>query len=178
MKGNVITITSSQEERDAKSNIVANLGYIFQKANYKTLIVDFDLYSPMLHKLFNINLNSGVSDFLAGKEDNLDNLIQHTKYDKLDIITAGSIREDASELILSKRLYFLLGILKKRYNYIFINAIPLTLEADVLYIMKYSDVNLIVVQQEFTKKSFIESIEDYIGEYKFKNIAILAITNS
>ncbi len=47
-----------------------------------------------------------------------------------------------------------------------------------LYIMKYSDVNLIVVQQEITKKSFIESIQDYIGEYKFKNIAILAVTNS
>jgi len=178
MRGNVITITSSKEERVAKSKIVANLGYIFQKADYKTLLIDFDLYSPFLHKLLDVELNMGVSEFLAGKEDNIDRLIQHTKHKKLDIITAGSIRDDASELILSKRLYFLLGILKKRYDYIFIDAIPLTLEADVLYIMKYSDVNLIVVQQEITKKSFIESIEDYIGEYKFKNIAILAITNS
>jgi len=37
-----------------------------------------------------------------------------------------------------KGSYFLLGILKKKYDYIFIDAIPLTLEADVLYIMKYS----------------------------------------
>jgi capsular exopolysaccharide synthesis family protein len=178
MKGNVVTVTSSREEREAKSNIVANLGYIFQKANYKTLIIDFDLYYPILHKLFDLELNVGVSDFLARQEDNIERLVQHTKYSKLDIITAGSLRDDASELILSKRLYFLLGILKKKYDYIFIDAIPLTLEADVLYIMKYSDVNLIVVQQEITKKSFIESIQDYIGEYKFKNIAILAVTNS
>jgi len=175
--GNVITITSSRK-REAKSNIVANLGYVFQKADYKTLIIDFDLYSPMLHKLFDLELNLGVTDFLAGGENDINKLIQHTKYPKLDILTAGSIREDVSELILSKRLYFLLAILKKRYNYIFIDAIPLTLEADVLYIMKYSDVNLIVIQQGFTTKSFIESIQDYIGEYKFKNIAILAVTES
>jgi len=175
--GNVITITSSNA-REAKSNIVANLGYVFQKAEYKTLIIDFDLYSPTLHKLFDLDLNMGATDFLAGVENDINRLIQHTKYPKLDIMTAGSIKEDVSELILSKRLYFLLGILKKRYNYIFIDAIPLTLEADVLYIMKYSDVNLIVVQQGLTKKSFIESIQDYIGEYKFKNIAILAVTDS
>ncbi len=111
-------------------------------------------------------------------ESDVDKLIQDTKYKNLDIMSAGSITKDTSELILSKRLYFLLGILKKRYNYIFIDAIPLTLEADVLYIMKYSDVSLITVQQGFTQKSFIESIQDYIGEYKFKNIAILAVTNS
>ncbi len=65
MKGNVVTVTSSREEREAKSNIVANLGYIFQKANYKTLIIDFDLYYPILHKLFDLELNVGVSDFLG-----------------------------------------------------------------------------------------------------------------
>jgi len=175
--GNVISITSSRY-REAKSNIVSNLGYIFQKADYKTLIIDFDLYSPKLHNIFDLNTNLGASDFLAGNESNVDRLIQNTKYRNLDIMSAGSITEDSSELILSKRLYFLLGILKKRYNYIFIDAIPLTLEADVLYIMKYSDVSLITVQQGFTQKSFIESIQDYIGEYKFKNIAILAVTNS
>ncbi len=176
-KGNVILVTSSKA-REGKTNIVANLGYIFQKANYKTLIIDFDLYNPQIHKVFNLNLNIGTGEYLHAQENDMDNLIQKTKYENLDILTAGSITEDASELILSRRLYFLLEIVKKRYNYIFIDAIPLSIEADVLYIMKYSDVNLITVQEEFTRKSFITGIQKHIGEYKFKNIAILAITNS
>ncbi len=56
--GNVISITSSRY-REAKSNIVSNLGYIFQKADYKTLIIDFDLYSPKLHNIFDLNTNLG-----------------------------------------------------------------------------------------------------------------------
>jgi capsular exopolysaccharide synthesis family protein len=177
-KGNVILVTSSKE-REAKTNVVANLGYIFQKANYKTLIIDFDLYNPTLHKVFNKDLNIGTSEYLDARENDIDKLIQkHEKFENLDILTAGSITEDVSELILSRRLYFLLETVKKRYNYIFIDAIPLVLEADVLYIMKNSDVNLITVQDNLTKKSFISDIQKHIGEYKFKNIAILAVTNS
>ena len=175
--GNVILITSSPD-REGKSTIVSNLGYIFQKANYKTLIIDFDLYDPKLHSYFNLGLDKGVSDYLAIKENEIDNIIQKTGHDNLDVITAGSTRDDASELILSPRLWVMLGILKKRYNYIFIDAIPLRIEADVLYIMKYSDVNLINVQEGLTKKSFISNIQKHIGEYKFKNIALLGVVNS
>jgi capsular exopolysaccharide synthesis family protein len=175
--GNVILITSSKD-RESKSTIVANLGYIFQKADYKTLIVDFDLYKPQLHSYFNLNLDKGVSEFLDAKENDIDKIIQHTDHPNLDIITAGSSRDEASELILSRRLYFFIKILKKRYNYIFIDAIPLTIEADVLYIMKESDVNLITIQEGLTKKKFISNIQNSIGEYKFKNIALLAITDS
>jgi len=174
--GNVILITSSPD-REGKSTIVSNLGYIFQKANYKTLIIDFDLYDPKLHNYFNLGLDRGVSDYLAIKENEIANIIQKTGHDNLDVITAGSTRDDASELILSPRLWVMLGILKKRYNYIFIDAIPLRIEADVLYIMKYSDVNLITVQEGLTKKSFISNIQKHIGEYKFKNIALLGVVN-
>ncbi len=175
-KGNVILVTSSPL-REAKTNIVSNLGYIFQKAEYKTLIMDFDIYNPKVHKGFNLNLGIGVSDYLAGEENSMDILIQKTKYKNLDILTAGSIKDDISELILSRRLFFLIETVKKRYSYIFIDAIPLTMEADVLYIMKYSNVNLITIQEDYTRKSFIKNIQTKIGEYKFKNIAILAITN-
>jgi len=172
--GNVILITSSPD-RESKSTIVANLGYIFQKANYKTLIIDFDLYDPKLHSYFNLKLDKGVSDYLAIKENDIENIIKKTGHENLDIITAGSSRDDASELILSPRLWVMIQILQKRYNYIFIDAIPLRIEADVLYIMKYSDVNLIIVQEGVTKKSFISSIQKHIGDYKFKNIALLAL---
>jgi len=174
--GNVILITSSPD-RESKSTIVSNLGYIFQKANYKTLIIDFDLYDPKLHSYFNLKLNKGVSDYLAIKENDINKIIQKTGHDNLDVITAGSTRDDASELILSPRLWVMIGILKKRYNYIFIDAIPLRIEAEVLYIMKYSDVNLITVQEGLTKKSFISNIQKHIGDYKFKNIALLGVIN-
>jgi len=174
--GNMILITSSKE-RESKSTIVAHLGRIFQKANYKTLIIDFDLYEPKLHNYFDLNLENGVSEFLGAKENDVDKLIKKTSYENLDVMTAGAKEEDASELILSDRLYFLIKILKKKYNYIFIDAIPLRIEADVLYIMKYSNVNLITIQEGVTKKSFIANIQNSIGEYKFKNIALLAVTN-
>jgi len=169
-KGNVILITSSVS-KEGKTTVASNLSSIFQMANYKSIIIDLDLYKPTLHKKFHINYEGGVSNCLRGKES-LGEIIFSTAYPNLDIIPAGPISADAPELILSKRFNNMLETLKKRYEYIFIDSAPLSVVADTLYLMQYADINLIVIRKNFTKKSFITELEDTILEHNFQNIAL------
>jgi capsular exopolysaccharide synthesis family protein len=169
-KGNVILITSSVS-KEGKTTVASNLSTIFQMANYKSIIVDLDLYKPTLHKKFNINYQGGISNYLRGKES-LGEIIFSTAYPNLDIIPAGPISADAPELILSKKFNSMLETLKERYEYIFIDSAPFSVVADTLYLMQYTDINLIVVRKNFTEKSFITELEDTIEEHGFKNVAL------
>jgi capsular exopolysaccharide synthesis family protein len=169
-KGNVIFITSSVSQ-EGKTTVASNLSSIFQMANYKSIIVDLDLYKPTLHKKFNINYEGGVSNYLRGKET-LGEIIFSTAYPKLDIIPAGPISADAPELILSKKFNTMLETLKERYEYIFIDSAPFSVVADTLYLMQYADINLIVIRKNFTLKSFIIELEEMIEKHDFKNVAL------
>ena len=170
-KGNTILVTSSVTN-EGKATIVSTLSTLFQKAGYKCIIVDMDLYQPTLHEFFNISRDIGMSSYL-NKKDSIGDIIHKTSYQNLDIIPAGPIAPNASELILSKRLNSLLSTLQNRYDYIFINATPLSLVADTHYLMQFTDINMISVRKGYTEKSFLLNLDKTIKERKVKNIGIL-----
>jgi len=174
-KGNTILITSSIE-KEGKTTITANLSSIFQIAGYKSIVIDLDLYQPRLHKFFEIDHEFGISTYLNGK-NTLGEIIFSTAHKGLDIIPAGPIAPNASELILSDRLKSLLGHLQNRYDYIFIDSAPFTTVADTLYLMQFSDINLIVIRENFTKKSFLSNLEQMINQHEFKNTGLILNTN-
>jgi len=174
-KGNTILITSSIEQ-EGKTTITANLSSIFQMAGYKSIVIDLDLYQPRLHKFFKIEHEVGISTYLNGKST-LGEIIFSTAHKGLDIIPAGPLAPNASELILSERLKSLLKHLQSRYDYIFIDAAPFTTVADTLYLMQFSDVNLIVIRENFTKKSFLSSFDQIVKQHGFKNTGLIFNAN-
>lgn len=175
-KGNTILITSSVAN-EGKATIVATLSTLFQKAGYKSIIVDMDLYQPTLHEFFNISKDIGMSTYL-NKKDSIGDIISSTSYQNLDIIPAGPIAPNASELILSKRLNSLLSTLQNRYDYIFINSAPLSLVADTYYLMQFTDTNMISVRKGYTDKSFLFNLNKTIKERKIKNTGILFLEHN
>ena len=170
-KGNIILITSSVAN-EGKATIVSTLSTVFQKAGYKSIIIDLDLYQPTLHEFFKINRDIGMSTYL-NKKDSIGDIISSTSYQNLDIIPAGPIAPNASELILSQRLNSLLTTLQNRYDYIFINAAPLSLVADTHYLMQFTDINMISVRKDYTDKSFLFNLDKTIKERKIKNTGLL-----
>ncbi|MCK5854011.1 MAG: polysaccharide biosynthesis tyrosine autokinase [Sulfurovaceae bacterium] len=170
-KGNTILITSSVAN-EGKATIVSTLSTVFQKAGYKSIIVDMDLYQPTLHEFFNINKDIGMSTYL-NKKDSIGDIISSTSYQNLDIIPAGPIAPNASELILSKRFNSLLSTLQNRYDYIFINAAPLSLIADTHYLMQFTDTNMISIRKGYTDKSFLFNLDKTLKERKIQNTGLL-----
>lgn len=61
LKTIVVTSTGPQE---GKSSVVANLGILMAQGGSKVLLVDSDLRSPTLSKIFNVPNSSGLTDLL------------------------------------------------------------------------------------------------------------------
>lgn len=168
---NTILITSTVPS-EGKSTTAANLGAILEMAKYKTVLINFDLRKPTLHKFFNISNEKGLDSYLNGLSS-VEDIIQTTEFANLDIIGSGAISHDPSELILSKELPKLFAELKKMYDYIIIDTAPIGIVNDTNLLMQYADLNLIMIREDYAKKEFITTLEEMIDKYKFENIGLL-----
>ncbi len=170
-QANVILVTSTIAG-EGKSTIVANLGAIFQMAHIKTIVINLDLRKPTLHHYFNVSNSAGMSTYLSGK-NRIEEIIQSTEYENLDIIASGPIPPNPSELILTDKLDKLVDKLKEDYEYIFIDSAPLGLVTDTMHLMQYADISLIVFRENYAKKSFLTDLNNLVQQYDLKHIGLV-----
>lgn len=150
-EGKIILITSSLPN-DGKSLISVNVASIFAISGKKTLLIGYDLRKPSLHKIFGLNATHGLTSYMVGRYE-LDDVLQATEFNNFDVLVAGPVPPNPSELIDSDKNRALLKELKKRYDYIILDTPPVNLIADAQCLAKESDINLFVVRSEQTNKA-------------------------
>jgi capsular exopolysaccharide synthesis family protein len=170
-QANVVLVTSTIAG-EGKSTIAANLGAIFQMADYKSIVINLDLRKPTLHHYFNVDNSSGMSTYLSGKSS-IGEIIQSTQYENLDVIASGPIPPNPSELILTDKLDILLDDLKEVYDYIFIDSAPMGLVTDTMHLMQYADISLIVFREDYAKKSFVTDLNNLVKQHDLKHVGIV-----
>lgn len=174
-EGNIVLV-SSMTQGEGKTTTLVNLTNIFQNTRYRVIVIDLDMHHPTLHEHFGLEQQySGISTYLS-ERDNLGNVVFTTNTPNLNIITSGPTPPNPIELMLSARLEHLLTTLKKEYDYIFIDTGSLDIALETFYLMQYSDINLIVLRENFSKKSSISDLEKLIREKSLKNIGLVLRT--
>lgn len=143
-KNNVIMLTSSVPGV-GKSFVTINLGVVLANAGERILIIDADLRKGRIHEYFGIDRKRGLSGFVAGDID-IDQLVQKTELDGLDVIPTGTIPPNPSELLLHKRFAFLLEGLASQYDYVLMDTPPILAVTDAAIIGRLTGVALLVVK--------------------------------
>lgn len=139
-----ILVTSAQQN-EGKSTSISNLASTFASLeNKKVLIIDCDLRNPSVHKMFNVSNISGLTDVLTGQKD-IDKCIEKTKVKNLDILKAGKIPPNPSEILQSKKMRNFMEVIKEYYDYIFIDSPPVGIVADASILAQYSDGTILLV---------------------------------
>ena len=144
-----ILVTSS-EPGEGKSTTSGNLALAFAQDEKKVILIDCDLRKPSLHKKFRISNNRGLSDVIIDR-DKLSKCIQkRTEY--LDILTAGKIPPNPSEMLGSKAMSSLLDELSDIYDVIILDSPPVLAVTDAQILSTKVDGTVLVVRAEKTKK--------------------------
>ncbi len=121
LKTLLVTSTVSGE---GKTSCVAILGKLFAESGYKTLVVDVDFFRPRLRKLFQINENTGVTDyFLFGKS--ADEITFQTNIENLWIIPSGLIPSNPKNLFETDKIQTFIDDLSPHYDMIIFDTPPL-----------------------------------------------------
>jgi tyrosine-protein kinase Etk/Wzc len=167
----VILITSSQPQ-DGKSFISFNLAASIASVGYKTIILDCDLRRPTLHVKFKEENSSGLSTYMIDHSSR-ENIIRNTFIKNLSFIPAGPVLPNSSELIESGALDELIDYLKENYEYILIDTTPSGIVADAALMIKYSNINLLICRNNFTRKDVFTDVLDLLETNKVENFDVV-----
>ena len=168
----VICVTSTVSG-EGKTFCTINLASSFTMLNKKVIIIGCDLRRPKVHLSFgNITNSIGLTTYLIGKSS-LEEIIQHTEYPNLDVITAGPTPPNPAELLQTDEMRDLLETLKSTYDYILIDSAPVGLVSDSLIIMGMADINLYVIRSQYSRRDFAVIPDRLKADSNIKNIYIL-----
>ena len=126
----VFAVTSANAA-EGKSTTTANLAIAFAQTENKVLLIDADMRKPTQHKLFEKNNKAGLSTAIS-KMNKLDDCICRDARKGLDLMPAGPIPPNPSELLASQNFEKIIDELSGRYDYIIIDSPPVNVVSDVL----------------------------------------------
>jgi tyrosine-protein kinase Etk/Wzc len=151
---------SSTLSGEGKTFTAINLASIYSMNNKKTILISCDMFKPSSFKEFGLTSKIGLSNYLSQQVNSVFEIIQNTKYPLFDIITAGAIPPNPSDLLASERFGNLVKELKKVYDVIVLDTPPVGLISQSFEIIKYVDLITYVMRYNFSEKSFIDEVND------------------
>lgn len=166
-----VLVTSSMPG-EGKSFVSANLGVAFVQDGKKVLLIDCDMRKGRQHKIFHVNNERGLSTLLLGPINisNIKNFTQRTEIKNLDILTMGIVPPNPSELLNSENMKALIDVLKKEYDLIIFDGVPVNGLTDSVIMSKLVDEVVIVSAMKQTPvellaqtKKTLEAVEANIA---------------
>lgn len=138
-------LITSPAKGDGKSTVASNLAITLAQAGERTLLLDADLRRQSQHIIFGIDNELGLSSLLRG-EASIADVIQRTQCEGLDVMPAGPVPPNPSELLSGTAFAATLKQLSRLYDRIIIDAPPTVGLADPLILSATCDATLLVVR--------------------------------
>ncbi len=168
----MVSITSTISG-EGKTFIAVNLGAIIAFSAQKVCVVDLDMRKPKVHLAFGDEASGKGMSTLLIKKNTLDECIVRTSVEHLDYIPAGPNPPNPSELIIGEQFDEVLEQLKAKYDLIILDTPPVGLVTDGVMIMKKADLQLYVVRCDYSKRSFVKSIENLRRMNRFTGLTMI-----
>lgn len=144
---------------EGKSLTSINLAYTLAEAEKSVLLIDGDMRLSNVAKTLELSSKPGLSNLLVGL-NSVNSAIQECSIplkdgDELtfDVIVAGDVPPNPSELLGSNRMNILLDKLKERYDYIILDLPPVMAVADALVVSHMVDGLFVIVRKDRTTRS-------------------------
>ncbi|MCK4911106.1 MAG: polysaccharide biosynthesis tyrosine autokinase [Thermodesulfovibrionales bacterium] len=149
-------LVTSSNPSEGKSVTSSNLAVTMAQNGARTLLLDMDFRRPVIHKIFDIPQEKGLSNVLVGDAE-LEDVIVHTRVPNLDVISSGHIPPNPAELLSSEGLVNYMNIFKDRYDRIIIDSPPILSATDPVVISTYVDEVLLVIKMGETSRELIRA---------------------
>ena len=141
----VYGITSTYAQ-NGKSLLISNLAVSFAQLEKRVLLIDCDLRSPKIHKIFDMDKGDGISELLASADTSVDKYIKKTDLPNLSLITSGGTPPNPAELLAGAKMGKFIEFMKQHYDIIFIDLPPVAIVSDAVVITEHVTGYLYVVR--------------------------------
>lgn len=167
-----LLITSSQPN-EGKSVTSANLAIAMAQQGHNVLLIDGDLRRPTQHHLFNLKREPGLADLLhelnvndhiKDLESLLKGVLQRTPERRLILLSCGSIRPAAFELLSSEIMSRILESLSQRFDFVIIDSPPVMAVSDAVALSTQVDYVVMVAEAGRIRRKDLKESETRLLE--------------
>jgi tyrosine-protein kinase len=137
-------LVSSSVAAEGKSTTSINLATTLADSGRSVLLIDADLRRPSLADYLNLDGTAGLTDVIIGRAA-LPDVVQPLGRGNLDVLTAGRIPPNPSELLGSRPMEKLLAEATDRYDMVIIDSPPLLPVTDSALLSRFCGGVLLVV---------------------------------
>ena len=174
-RGYIVGLTSALRG-EGKSTTTLNLASVLAEQGKRVVVVEGDLRLPTLRKKLKMRGRFGLSNVLIGRGNPLEQ-VQVCKVGNVDkkeisfdLLPAGDIPPNPSELLGSRRMEDVLRTLAEEYEYVLLDLPPVTAVSDALVATKLVDGVVLVVRSEYSDTG---SLQETIRQLKQVDAKIL-----
>ena len=158
---------------EGKTTNSVNIAVSFAQTGKKVLLVDADLRKPRIHKHFEVENKVGLSNLLSGVYDEEGkNIINKTKIENLDLITAGRVPPNPIELLSSENMTKFIESLDDSYDFVIIDTPPINVVSDALVLSKLVTGYILVLRSNYSEQ---QSLDNAISKFELANVKPLGI---
>lgn len=169
-----VMMVSSYINGEGKTYVAMNMALSLAILGKKVALVGMDLRRPMLATYLGLPNKGCLTDYLAETGIKLEDVIIPSREHKnLDLIPCGTVPPNPAELLQTDRAEELFAELRKRYDYILVDTVPLALASDAFLLDRIADLTIIVSRFKYTPYEMIEYVNRAIEQKRLHNVVCL-----
>lgn len=169
----VIAVTSAVNG-EGKSVTALNLAITFaDDKDARVVVVDADMRNPSVHRLFGVDNQRGLSDYLAGNVM-VELILQRSRLKNLSILPAGRLPGDPAELLGGKKLDDLVIRMSRDFDVVIVDTPAIVSSTDAAVVAQKSDGTLYVVRVGQTPREVVSKGMDRLAKARVKVLGTVA----
>ncbi len=139
-----IVITSA-EPQAGKTITSSNIAIALAQNRHKVLFIDADMRKPQLHKVFNLDRQDGLGEYLTGNMG-LSQILKDVGIENLKVVTSGKNINNPAELIGSKNMEDFIAEAKSMFDFVIFDSAPVISVTDSVILSNMADAAIQVVR--------------------------------
>ena len=153
-----VILFSSFNPGSGKTFVSMNLAASLAIKGTRIALLDLDLRKGTMSKTLKLK-GEGISMYLSGNESSIDRVT--VKFaENLDVIPAGILPPNPSELLVSDRFAELVLQLRRKYDYVFLDCPPVDIVADTSIIARIADMTIFVMRAGLMDKRALPMVDE------------------
>ncbi len=147
---------------EGKSTTIANLALTLAQSGSSVCLIEADLRRPRLLEYLGLEGAAGLTDVLIERAE-LEDVLQPYGSDRLEVIGAGAIPPNPSELLASDSMSRVLAQLSTRFDYVLIDTPPVLPVTDAVVLSTKVDGVIVLVGTTIVRKEQLEATIESIN---------------
>lgn len=188
-KGTKIILVTSTNPSEGKSINALNVAISYAEIGKKVILIDCDMRKPKQHRLLDLKLSPGLSNVLVGEAE-IEKTIHKDKEHNIEVMCAGDIPPNSTQLLEADAMDDLLNYIRKNYDIAVFDTPPVNPVIDSCILAKRIAENeempgdspeqtkrktkpvgvVFVVKQDYTKR---EHLISSVKQLEKANVAIV-----